>query len=38
MCKWDALLWEADVIKVEDPEFFSGYVVSEVLGNTQVKA
>lgn len=33
----DVLLWGLDLIKVEDPEFSFGYVVSEILGNIQVK-
>lgn len=33
----DVLLWGVNLIKVEDPEFRVGYVVSEILGNIQVK-
>lgn len=38
MCMEGAgILWGADLIKVEDPEFGFGYVISEIPGNIQVK-
>lgn len=37
VCTDGDVLWEVDLIKVEDPEFSFGYVLSEVLGNIQVK-
>lgn len=38
MCmEGDGLLWGVDLIKVEDPEFNFGYVISEILGNIQLK-